>query len=771
MIETDLKRKNAKETKVPKKIKHQKGKSPSKRKTPEKQQLQDSDSDFEKGKKRSHQSKKTKKKKTMVKEFYSMKNRCSPEALLSIILGMSKQQKESVRSMSFGALLKMKITDIPLKLGFYILQKFDSERMVIDIEGKELKITAESVHDMLGIPIGGTKLTQLDQWPKDDTKKIRYRETFEQEKGRFGLGELNEELVNEQDEGHTNLEESDSDKDEDHYVEAYESKISKMLNSFERMKEKLNSKLNDAITKFPEKESFRIFDENMTNIIGEEKTEGTTIFEIPSNQTGFEGINLTLIMDDEGNHEEVNDNDGSQSEVDYLLDSNEGENEGIKNDGDKNKKESETEVKGKYGKNNENDNDEEKKDDDAEETNNHEETSQQTENENLLDKVVDNIVDNVLGIQISSLNSQEDEVWNDHEMKTIFDNIDIEKEKLEGVHEQGTKVEKTKGDDTGKENSEDRNKRGTEAKNTKNGGEDKHRETEKKKLENENKKGEKADKTKRNNGDTHPSFSLGLSPDSDQTSSKKSNESSPKKPLTKKQIKDGHQKRCGCPDKIWSDNWMSSYGKSICKHRDCWRSFRHLTAYLNSTFSDERKYEKFKKNFHDSTNGYKKILNIKDIDMKPSIEILDNTAVEGDYEGKYGVILKPLKNLFVRYLKEINHPRANAISKESIKPQRLEMTWRTIKNKVDCGIFAMRHMETYMGQPLSKWKQGLHKESAIQPTTLEKLRQRYAHIMLTSKINMLKAKVLDLPENIKKLNSKCVLIMHTRLCKQFKKVS
>nr|KAJ0222622.1 hypothetical protein LSAT_V11C200085410 [Lactuca sativa] len=75
------------------------------------------------------------------------------------------------------------------------------------------------------------------------------------------------------------------------------------------------------------------------------------------------------------------------------------------------------------------------------------------------------------------------------------------------------------------------------------------------------------------------------------------------------------------------------------------------TAYLTSTFSDERKYEKFKENFHDSTNGYKKILNIKDIDMKPSIEILDNIAVEGDYEGKYRVLLKPL-NLYCFELQE-----------------------------------------------------------------------------------------------------------------------
>ncbi|CAH1426315.1 unnamed protein product [Lactuca virosa] len=251
-------------------------------------------------------------------------------------------------------------------------------------------------------------------------------------------------------------------------------KYQKMLNSFERMKEKLNSKLNDAMTKFPEKESFRIFKEKMTNMIVEEKTESTTLFNFPSNETGVEGINLTPIMgqktndqkeneDKEGNGEEVSDNDASQPKVDYLLDSNEAENEGIKNDADKNKKEGEIGVKEKDGKRNENENDEEEKDDHAEETNNHEETIQQTENENLLDKVVDNIVDNVLGIGISSLNSQEDEIWNHPEMKTIFDNIDIgspmstgktntlaEKEKSEGVHEQGTKVEKTKGDDTGK---------------------------------------------------------------------------------------------------------------------------------------------------------------------------------------------------------------------------------------------------------------------------------------------------------------------------------
>lgn len=35
--------------------------------------------------------------------------------------------------------------------------------------------------------------------------------------------------------------------------------------------------------------------------------------------------------------------------------------------------------------------------------------------------------------------------------------------------------------------------------------------------------------------------------------------------------------------------------------------------------------------------------------------------------------------------------------------ERLEMPWRTKSNNVDCGIFAMRHMETYCGNKLRGW--------------------------------------------------------------------
>nr|KAJ0189704.1 hypothetical protein LSAT_V11C800407200 [Lactuca sativa] len=112
------------------------------------------------------------------------------------------------------------------------------------------------------------------------SKKIRYRETFEQEIGSFGLGELSEEFVNEQVEEDIDVEDSNYDKYEDNYVEViilnmHMNQNYKMLNSFERMKEKLNSKLNDAIKKFPKKESFMILKGKITNVIVGDKTEST----------------------------------------------------------------------------------------------------------------------------------------------------------------------------------------------------------------------------------------------------------------------------------------------------------------------------------------------------------------------------------------------------------------------------------------------------------------------------------------------------------------
>lgn len=102
----------------------------------------------------------------------------------------------------------------------------------------------------------------------------------------------------------------------------------------------------------------------------------------------------------------------------------------------------------------------------------------------------------------------------------------------------------------------------------------------------------------------------------------------------------------------------------------------------------------------------------------PCIKVIDSSSLGDNFEDRYGKLLTPLTKMFFMYLEEISHPKAKIISNEKVIPKRLEMAWRTVENKCDCGIFAMRYMETYAGQPISKWKPGFPKEGLPQENML-----------------------------------------------------
>nr|GEW36999.1 ulp1 protease family, C-terminal catalytic domain-containing protein [Tanacetum cinerariifolium] len=65
--------------------------------------------------------------------------------------------------------------------------------------------------------------------------------------------------------------------------------------------------------------------------------------------------------------------------------------------------------------------------------------------------------------------------------------------------------------------------------------------------------------------------------------------------------------------------------------------------------------------------------------------------------------------------------------------------WQTDKRSKDCGIFLMRHRESYMGNEIGKWKCGLDDEGKKQNTQLGHLRNKYAAKILLSDCNMYKS--------------------------------
>ncbi|KAH6766684.1 hypothetical protein C2S52_017667 [Perilla frutescens var. hirtella] len=119
-------------------------------------------------------------------------------------------------------------------------------------------------------------------------------------------------------------------------------------------------------------------------------------------------------------------------------------------------------------------------------------------------------------------------------------------------------------------------------------------------------------------------------------------------------------------------------------------------------------------------------------------EIIDNlNAMGGEHDDpllKYEHIPAKLIKLFVHFLKMTRLEKlAKEVSEHIKSMNRLQMSWRTSTNKTDCGVFVMRHMETYMGDAVRNWRSGLRAKNEMQ---LKYLRIKYCAAVLTAECNI-----------------------------------
>ncbi|PWA90245.1 hypothetical protein CTI12_AA102600 [Artemisia annua] len=107
--------------------------------------------------------------------------------------------------------------------------------------------------------------------------------------------------------------------------------------------------------------------------------------------------------------------------------------------------------------------------------------------------------------------------------------------------------------------------------------------------------------------------------------------------------------------------------------------------------------------------------------------------------------------MFARHLKLHCHKRYASIKKLNAKIPRLK--WSTRSNYQDCGVFAMLHMESYMGEAPSKWDCGLVAESKEQFDMLRRLRFNFATKLLLHEHNVHREKMLDEAKEFDKVDA------------------
>ena len=107
------------------------------------------------------------------------------------------------------------------------------------------------------------------------------------------------------------------------------------------------------------------------------------------------------------------------------------------------------------------------------------------------------------------------------------------------------------------------------------------------------------------------------------------------------------------------------------------------------------------------------------------------------------------KKLFVRFLHFVVHDMREKLHDD--KTSFLKMDWQTKENVNDCGIFVMRHMETFKGRPMTRWQCGIiNKESKEQSKQLNNLRRKYATKILLSDMNVKKRYFIGEAEEFEK---------------------
>nr|GME21348.1 uncharacterized protein LOC109189836 [Ipomoea batatas] len=107
------------------------------------------------------------------------------------------------------------------------------------------------------------------------------------------------------------------------------------------------------------------------------------------------------------------------------------------------------------------------------------------------------------------------------------------------------------------------------------------------------------------------------------------------------------------------------------------------------------------------------------------LEIIYNSASTESAANKYGDTIDN------EYFKREGEP-FKAGQCMNLATKRMQMKWRDHMNKIDCGVYLMRHMESYCGEGVNRWVCGLKKGDRSE---LNSLRLHYIKEIFTSDVN------------------------------------
>ena len=93
----------------------------------------------------------------------------STHSFSSLVTQLNEAHAEAVRSMGFAPFLKVDVKQILGKFSKSLLESFDPYAVCFRLaDGQKFPVIAFDVHVNLGVPLGGTKITEINKSLMDD---------------------------------------------------------------------------------------------------------------------------------------------------------------------------------------------------------------------------------------------------------------------------------------------------------------------------------------------------------------------------------------------------------------------------------------------------------------------------------------------------------------------------------------------------------------------------------------------------------------------------
>uniref|UniRef100_A0A803N2U6 Uncharacterized protein n=1 Tax=Chenopodium quinoa TaxID=63459 RepID=A0A803N2U6_CHEQI len=122
----------------------------------------------------------------------TLHSRMPPSSIVQVMESISDKQLKAIKDIGFGSMEYLKVTQLPLQLGLWLVHHFDAHTCSLKIPNSDpFLITEEHVHQVLGLLMGGIEMDK-NNFSRNSNVVKQWKKQFESNSLSIKIGELKE---------------------------------------------------------------------------------------------------------------------------------------------------------------------------------------------------------------------------------------------------------------------------------------------------------------------------------------------------------------------------------------------------------------------------------------------------------------------------------------------------------------------------------------------------------------------------------------------------